>query len=61
MTTPRLESVTQANRAVVEKAFAVLEAWDHRGETLGASELARRTGLPKSTSHRVLGILEAAG
>ncbi|MET9634121.1 IclR family transcriptional regulator [Lentzea sp. NPDC006480] len=61
MTTPQLETVAQANRAVVEKAFAVLEAWDHRSETLGASELARRTGLPKSTSHRVLGILEAAG
>lgn len=61
MTIARLDSVAQANRAVVEKAFAVLEAWDHRGESLGASELARRTGLPKSTSHRLLGILEAAG
>ncbi|TWP50615.1 IclR family transcriptional regulator [Lentzea tibetensis] len=61
MTITRLDSVAQANRAVVEKAFAVLEAWDHRGESLGASELARRTGLPKSTSHRLLGILEAAG
>jgi IclR family transcriptional regulator, KDG regulon repressor len=51
----------QANRAVVDKAFTLLEAWNHRGETLGSSELARRTGLPKSTSHRLLGILEAAG
>jgi IclR family transcriptional regulator, KDG regulon repressor len=51
----------QATRAVVDKAFTVLEAWNHRGETLGSSELARRTGLPKSTSHRLLGILEAAG
>ncbi len=51
----------QATRAVVDKAFALLEAWDHRGESLGVSELARRTGLPKSTSHRLLGILEAAG
>jgi DNA-binding IclR family transcriptional regulator len=51
----------QASRAVVDKAFTVLEAWHHRGETLGSSELARRTGLPKSTSHRLLGILEAAG
>jgi IclR family KDG regulon transcriptional repressor len=54
-------TAAQANRAVVDKAFALLEAWDHRGETLGVSELARRTGLPKSTSHRLLGILEAAG
>ena len=62
MSVTRLDTdVAQANRAVVEKAFAVLEAWDHRGESLGASELARRTGLPKSTSHRLLGILEAAG
>jgi DNA-binding IclR family transcriptional regulator len=53
--------VAQANRAVVDKAFTLLEAWSHRGETLGSSELARRTGLPKSTSHRLLGILEAAG
>ncbi|HEY2950054.1 MAG TPA: IclR family transcriptional regulator [Micromonosporaceae bacterium] len=50
-----------ANRAVVDKAFTLLEAWNHRGETLGSSELARRTGLPKSTSHRLLGILESAG
>ena len=52
---------SQATRAVVDKAFALLEAWDHRSENLGVSELARRTGLPKSTSHRLLGILEAAG
>jgi IclR family transcriptional regulator, KDG regulon repressor len=51
----------QAPRAVVDKAFTVLEAWNHRGEILGSSELARRTGLPKSTSHRLLGVLEAAG
>jgi DNA-binding IclR family transcriptional regulator len=57
----RGESVARANRAVVEKAFVVLEAWEHRGESLGASELARRTGLPRSTSHRLLGILEAIG
>src|SRR5947208_11745082 len=59
MTVPVTE-LSQAPRAVVDKAFTVLEAWHHRGETLGSSELARRTGLPKSTSHRLLGILEAA-
>jgi IclR family KDG regulon transcriptional repressor len=51
----------QATRAVVDKAFTLLEAWRQRGEVLGVSELARRTRLPKSTSHRLLGILEAAG
>jgi glutamate synthase domain-containing protein 1 len=44
----------QASRAVVDKACTLLEAWNHRGEALGSSELARRTGLPKSTSHRLL-------
>ncbi len=56
-----VNETAQSPRAVVDKAFTVLEAWHHRGETLGSSELARRTGLPKSTSHRLLGILEAAG
>src|SRR2546423_3003088 len=59
MTVPVTE-LSQAPRAVVDKAFTVLEAWRHRGETLGSSELARRTGLPKSTTHRLLGMLEAA-
>ena len=54
-------SPVQAHRAVVDRAFSLLEAWDHRGQSLGVSELARRTGLPKSTGHRLLGILEAAG
>ena len=55
------EETAQATRAVVDKAFTLLEAWRQRGEILGVSELARRTKLPKSTSHRLLGILEAAG
>lgn len=55
------EETAQAGRAVVHKAFTVLEAWRRRDEVLGVSELARRTGLPKSTSHRLLGILETAG
>ena len=50
----------QSTRAVVDKAFTVLEAWTHRSEVLGVSELARRTGLAKSTAHRVLGTLEAS-
>jgi IclR family KDG regulon transcriptional repressor len=48
-------------RTAVEKAFSLLEAWEHRDETLGVSELSRRTGLPKTTSHRLLGVLESAG
>jgi len=48
-------------RAVVDKAFSLVEAWAHRDETLGVSELSRRTGLPRSTTHRLLGILESSG
>ncbi|WP_037270744.1 IclR family transcriptional regulator [Kibdelosporangium aridum] len=55
------DTAAQATGGVIEKAFTILEGWDHRGETLGVSEISRRTGLPKSTSHRLLGILEAAG
>jgi len=55
------EDSAPATRAVVDKAFTLLEAWRQRGEILGVSELSRRTRLPKSTSHRLLGILEAAG
>jgi DNA-binding IclR family transcriptional regulator len=55
------EETGPATRAVVDKAFTLLEAWRQRGEVLGVSELSRRTRLPKSTSHRLLGILEAAG
>ena len=54
------QQAAQVNRAVVEKAFTLLEAWQHGGEVLGLSELARRSSQPKSTSHRLLGILEAA-
>jgi IclR family transcriptional regulator, KDG regulon repressor len=54
------ENGAQATRAVVDKAFTVLEAWRRRGEVLGVSEISRRTGLPKSTGHRLLGILAAA-
>jgi IclR family transcriptional regulator, KDG regulon repressor len=62
MTTTQVPDETAtAPRAVVDKAFTLLEAWRQRGEVLGVSELSRRTRLPKSTSHRLLGILEAAG
>lgn len=53
--------IESETRTAVEKAFALLEAWTHRDETIGVSELARRTGLPKTTSHRLLGVLESAG
>jgi IclR family transcriptional regulator, KDG regulon repressor len=54
------DEAAQASRAVVEKAFTLLEAWSYPSEVLGVSELARRSGLAKSTAYRVLGILDAA-
>ncbi|GAB2825370.1 IclR family transcriptional regulator [Actinocorallia aurea] len=40
---------------------AILEAFDRPGELLGPSELARRTGLAKSTAHRLAHELADAG
>jgi IclR family KDG regulon transcriptional repressor len=42
---------------VIERAIALIEAFSADGPA-GVSELARRAGLPKSTTHRLLGILE---
>lgn len=51
----------QENRAAVEKACALLSVFCNSGDTvMGVSELARRTGLTKSTAHRQLGMLERA-
>jgi DNA-binding IclR family transcriptional regulator len=41
----------------VEKSFVVLETVSAAAGPLGVSELARQTGLPKSTVHRILTIL----
>lgn len=42
----------------VEKAFAVVEAFDSRGAApVGVGELARRAGLAKSTAYRMLKVL----
>ncbi|WP_245676314.1 IclR family transcriptional regulator [Nocardia niwae] len=47
------------DRAAVDKAVSLLVALgDHRPSGTGVSELARRTGLSKSTAFRVLGVLE---
>jgi len=42
----------------LERALALVEAFCEHEGTPGVSELARRCGLPKSTAHRILGILE---
>lgn len=45
----------------VDKALSLLEAFDHPGISLGVTELARRTKLPKATAHRLLATLEQHG
>src|SRR5438874_11085763 len=50
----------QATVGLLQKAFTLLDALGC-GEVLGASEMARRTGIPKSSTHRVLSMLEGIG
>lgn len=45
----------------IGKAFALLDAFTDELPSLGASELARRSGVPKSTAHRLLAFLETSG
>ena len=51
----------EAGRSVTSRAFAVLEAYDDRHLRLGLSELARRSGLPLTTTHRLVAELVAWG
>jgi DNA-binding IclR family transcriptional regulator len=41
----------------VEKSMLVLDTLPGDGSSIGVSEVARRTGLPKTTVHRILGLL----
>jgi DNA-binding IclR family transcriptional regulator len=41
----------------IGKAMALLDAFTADVPSLGASELARRAGVPKSTTHRLLAFL----
>jgi DNA-binding IclR family transcriptional regulator len=47
--------------SVLWKAFGVLGAFSHRRRVLTLAEIARSAGLPKSTAHRVLGMLTEVG
>lgn len=40
--------------SLLSRAAAVVGAFDHRSPSLPLAELARRTGLPKSTVHRIV-------
>jgi DNA-binding IclR family transcriptional regulator len=47
--------------SVLWKAFDVLGAFTHQDRILSLAEIARRSGLPKSTAHRVLAMLLETG
>ncbi|HWD05792.1 MAG TPA: IclR family transcriptional regulator [Amycolatopsis sp.] len=53
--------------SILSKAFTVLEAFDHEHRVLTLTEIARASGLPKSTTHRLLrrliplGVIEPHG
>ncbi|MGN6218745.1 MAG: IclR family transcriptional regulator [Microbacterium sp.] len=50
---------TRDDRASVDKALSLLVAFRAQTQTgVGVSELARRSGMSKSTAHRILGMLE---
>src|SRR5919109_599330 len=49
------------NRSVTARAFGVLEAFSPAFPALSLSEIARRAGLPLTTTHRLLAELCAAG
>ncbi|GLW72639.1 IclR family transcriptional regulator [Kitasatospora phosalacinea] len=45
----------------VAKSVLVLDTLPGDGNSIGLAEIARRTGLPKTTVHRILGILTGLG
>jgi len=47
--------------SILRKAFAVLDAFDQGNRRLPLAAIARRSGLPKSTIHRVLAMLTQLG
>jgi DNA-binding IclR family transcriptional regulator len=51
----------ESPESAVARALALLTAFSFRDPVLGVSELGRRVQLPKSTVHRLLGILVTEG
>jgi DNA-binding IclR family transcriptional regulator len=50
-----------ATPSILSKAFAVLNTFDQNSRRMPLAEVARRSKLPKSTVHRVLGMLTQLG
>lgn len=59
--TQRMCAAERNDGAVVARITAILGAFGPLDDTLGVSELARRTGLPKSSVHRLCTHLCASG
>ncbi len=57
----RMRSTELNARSVLDRAFAILGAFTADDRELGISELARRTGMAKSTVHRLVTELETHG
>lgn len=55
------EGQDQPNRTVLGRVVLILDAFKGESRVLGLSELSRRTGLPKSTLHRLAEQLCTAG
>ena len=49
-----MSTVTEARSSSLERAHLLLSAFDERHQVLSLSELARRSGLPKTTVHRMI-------
>jgi len=58
---PRSEGSERSTVTSVNKALRLLSAFRDAGPVAGVSELARATGLPKSTAFRLLNQLEESG
>jgi IclR family transcriptional regulator, KDG regulon repressor len=58
---PESETADRPPVSIVEKAVELLAAFGPAHAVCGVSELARRSGLPKSTAHRLLGTLIRSG
>lgn len=57
-----IPAASRDDRAAIDKAISVLASFgDDARSGVGVSELARRTDLSKSTTHRVLALLERNG
>jgi DNA-binding IclR family transcriptional regulator len=59
MSLPAIQDVSAVS--VLDRAFDLLKVFSHRDSALTLSDIAARTGMPKSTAHRVLRQLGEVG